>query len=204
MQPQRGTVTEHLADIIELLRIGSRTGTLAVERGEGRTAEEGFITFVAGQAVEAKVNQQHGSAAFNYLSTWQRCRFSFISQAGPAGASTGTSTGMMKSTPNIQNGPTNRFGVVSDQNGQPTPTVDQYAGVHQRGSAGPALPLRLPRGEEALHNPESIQLPRVHRRLLLLINGQRGMSELARLMARDPTEVRKLLSDLERSGLIQQ
>ena len=87
----------------------------------------------------------------------------------------------------------------------PKQTVGQQNGFHERrNSARPSLPLRLPRGEEALQYPENIPLPRIHRRLLLLIDGRRSVSELARLMTRDANEVHKLLNDLERAGLIQQ
>src|SRR5579884_2665712 len=80
MQPQRETMTDNLADIIHIIHIGCKSGTLTVERGEGKTLEEGFILFSEGRAIEAKVGQQNGMAAFNYLNSWQTCRFSFISQ----------------------------------------------------------------------------------------------------------------------------
>jgi DNA-binding IclR family transcriptional regulator len=47
-------------------------------------------------------------------------------------------------------------------------------------------------------------MPRTHRRLLLLVNGQRNISELTRILARPPEETQALLNDLERAGLIRQ
>ena len=66
------------------------------------------------------------------------------------------------------------------------------------------FPRRLPAGDAALSHPESVHIQRIHRRLLLLVNGQRYVSELARLLALNPDEVQVLLDALEQAGLIQQ
>lgn len=200
MQPQRGTITERLADIIEILRIGNKSGTLMVERGEGKTVEEGSIIFVEGQAVEAKVNQQNGSAAFNYLSMWQRCYFSFVTHADTRNSPSRTT----KFLPGIQNGSINSGVAPETAYAQPQQAMRQQNDFYQRSNTARSSPLRLLRGEEVLQHPEKVQLPRIHRRLLLLIDGRRSVSELARLMTRNADEVRKLLDDLERAGLIQQ
>jgi len=204
MQPQRGTITEHLADIIDILRIGNKSGTLIVERGESTTLEEGLIIFAAGQAVEAKVNQQSGSAAFGYLNTWQRCRFSFVNHT-VAGNS---SPQLTPSPPNKQSGSTNTTTTTGAKYPPPTMSTNNaptYTTGPQHGLSNtkPAQPQRLPRGDEAVQHPERIQLPRIHRRLLLLIDGRRDVNELARLITRDIGEVQRLLNDLVRTGLIQ-
>lgn len=195
MQPQRGTTTERLADIIEILRIGNKSGTLMIERGEGRTREEGSIIFIDGQATEAKVNQQSGSAAFNYLSTWQRCHFSFVNHTGNRNLSPRITQPLLDTQSSGVNN-----GVVS---GTQRPQQASQNGFYKSGTID-SLPKRLLRGEEALQHLENVQLPRIHRRLLLLVDGRRGVSELARLMTRDTDEVHKLLDDLEHAGLIQQ
>ena len=201
MQPQRGTTTEHLADIIEILRIGNKSGTLVVERGEGKTREEGSIIFTNGQPVEAKVNQQSGSAAFNYLSTWQRCHFSFVSSA----VTGNSSPQVTQLSPYIQSGPVNSGSAPETNYAQPRQVTRQLNELNTSGSrAKSSLPKRLPRGEEALQHLENVQLPRIHRRLLLLVDGRRSVGELARLMTRDVDEVHKLLNGLEHAGLIQQ
>src|SRR5581483_6823834 len=87
MQPQRETMTDNLADIIHIIHIGCKSGTLTVERGEGTTVEEGFITFVEGRPIDARAGLKNGQTAFNYLNTWQTCRFSFIDHAGQNGHS---------------------------------------------------------------------------------------------------------------------
>lgn len=201
MQPQRGTTTEHLADIIEIIRIGNKNGTLVVERGEGKTREEGAIIFTNGQPVEAKVNQQSGSAAFNYLSTWQRCHFSFVSSA----ITRNSSLQITQFSPSIQSSSVNSGSAPGTNYAQPKQVTRQLNEFYESGNrAKSSLPKRLPRGEEALQHLENAQLPRIHRRLLLLIDGRRSVGELARLMTRDMDEVYKLLDDLEHAGLIQQ
>src|SRR6266576_3858290 len=80
MQPQREAITDSLADVIHIIHLGGKSGILTVERGEGRTIEEGCIAFIDGRVVKAIVGQQSGLAAFIYLNSWQMCRFSFVSE----------------------------------------------------------------------------------------------------------------------------
>ncbi len=177
MQPQRQTMTDRLADVIHIIHIGGKSGVLAVER---ETGEEGFITFVDGRVVEAQVGSQNGLAAFNYLNTWQTCRFSLL-----------THNAHETSTPVYTT--------------QPLPLITtQKNDVSAETSVSHTAPLRMQLGEEVLQQPGTMQLPRLHRRLLLLIDGQRGHGDLARLMSRSVDEIQELLDDLERSGLIQQ
>jgi hypothetical protein len=167
-----------------------------VERGEGSTREEGSILFTNGQPVEARVNQQSGSAAFNYLSTWQRCHFSFVSHTINKDVYPRTTQPL----PGRQGDANN--GTLPER---PRPQQTPQNGFYPSGKgAESSFPKRLLRGEEALQHLENTQLPRTHRRLLLLIDGRRSISELARLMMRDRNEVQKLLDDLEHAGLIRQ
>ena len=69
MQPQRETLTDSLANIIQILQLGYRSGTLTVERNVGQAIEEGYIVFVNGRAVDAHVNAYSGMTAFSYLQT---------------------------------------------------------------------------------------------------------------------------------------
>lgn len=185
MQPERETLTDSLASIIQILQLGQRSGTLTVERDAGQTFEEGYIVFVNGRIVDAKANQYSGGVAFNYLNTWGRCRFSFIDGG------------------NTDAAPASR---LFSLNQAPTPRSTNplaNSDVHNTRVPSP-FPRRSQAGEAALANPESARLQRTHRRLLLLINGQRSPDELARLMARNFGEVQTLLNDLEQAGLIHQ
>jgi hypothetical protein len=186
-QPQRETLTDNLADIIQVLQLGYRSGTLTVERMVGQTREEGSIVFVNGRVVDARVNQYDGVRAFNYLKTWRSCRFSFI-DAGDA-------------EPEVLQSRSQSFPRIPTR---PLPQHLQNAADSHNMAWSSPFPRRLQAGEAALANPPPLQLERAYRRLLLLVNGQRSLSELARLMARDPEEVQVMLDALERAGLIQQ
>ena len=203
MQSQRETVTDRLADIIHILHLGGKSGTLTVERSEGRTLEEGVIVFIEGRVVEAKTGGQSGMVAFNYLSSWMMCRFSFISY--PMNNLPGTRSPALLPAPSSQRRDGRGFTNGTPSSSAATP-VNRQESRYQYNDESPRStpPLRLTAGEIALQRPEGSLLPRIHRRLLLLVNGQRSTSELARLMGRSHQEVQPLLSDLERAGLIKQ
>ncbi len=184
MEQQRQTETDRLSDVIHIIHIGGKSGVLTVERGEGRTVEDGFITFVSGRVVDARVGTQTGLAAFNYLNTWQACRFSLLSR----------STDKVPSVYPAQL-------PAASRKANPTKRLSSHYQIDT--STQSAVPVRLSAGEEALHQSGNISLSRTHRRLLLLIDGHRERSDLARLMGRSLVEVQALLSDLERNGFIQ-
>jgi hypothetical protein len=210
MQPQKETLTDSLADIIQILHIGFRSGTLMVERGENQMLEEGYLIFVNGRVVDARVGQYTNWSAFNYLKTWGNCRFSFDSDAPTSLTSAPSSLPM--NTNGYSNGNTNGH---TDASGQ----INGYALRESMAITPPGLPpnpygnlsgplsrvpTRLQAGEAALLHPDSTGIQRTHRRLLLLVNGQRNRDELARLMSRNPDEVQVLLDDLEQAGFIHQ
>lgn len=192
MQPQRETMTNNLADIIHLISFGNKNGTLTVERGDGKTQEEGFIIFVNGRVIEAKVGPYSGATAFNYLNTWQTCRFSFIKDAVNPHQST-------QPLPDK----TDRLPTTSDYTRTQGPQHTEPNRYYDGGAMPSPRPSRTYFGNTTLQNPDATQLPRHHRRLLLLVNGQRSIDELARLMTRSLDEVQRLLHDLRRAGLIQ-
>ena len=176
-------MTDSLTNIIQILQLGYRSGTLTVERNAGQAIEEGYIVFSNGRVIDAQTNQYSGLAAFNYLNTWGSCRFSFINASD------------IHPTPRSYS--LNSVRAPSDS-GSLAP-LD----AHGRAVNSP-FPRLTQAGEAAITHPEAAPVQRLHRRLLLLINGQRNLTALARLMARNPDEVQVLLDDLEQAGLIQQ
>jgi hypothetical protein len=207
MRSQRETMTDSLADIINIIHLGGKSGTLTVERGEPITVEEGFIVFVDGRVTEANVGQQQGLIAFNHLNTWRKCRFSFIdydmrdvstsSQAVRNSLVQSNTPLITPATPPVASVP---YGVTPIPSQRNSGDLDYAAGPVEYAMG----PVRLQAGEVALRYPERVQISRLQRRLLLLINGQRSLSELARLMVKSPDEIKMLLNDLERAGFIQQ
>lgn len=198
MQPQRTAMTDCLADVINIIQMGEKSGVLTVERGENWTFEEGFLRFISGRIVEAGTNQQSGMTAFTYLNSWQVCRFSFIAQI---------SDGVPLPLQSTQPLPANR-GLANTRFSDPKSPIEQDDRLYAYRDVPGArftIPLRLQAGEEVLQRPENTaSLSRIHRRLLMLVNGQRSISELARLISRNIEETQPLLDDLERSDFIQQ
>ncbi|WP_376794784.1 DUF4388 domain-containing protein [Thermogemmatispora sp.] len=84
MPQQRQTVTNRLADVIEVVQLGRKTGLLTVERGEGSALEEGAITFVNGQPVQARLGPHSGADALRRLKLWGPCRFAFVPFTPPS------------------------------------------------------------------------------------------------------------------------
>lgn len=179
---QRETATDRLADVIQVIQLGRRTGTLTVERGRDNTFEEGTITFVNGQVMQASVGSRRGQAALSWLTMWRSCLFTFItSQTDGIAPLHNPSIGVRPQQNSNGNGRTQRLDTS-------TPT----------GKA----PYRIKPVEEVLPIMEMMGFSRAHRRLLLLIDGQRSVTELVRLVGRSGEEVFQQLDELERAGFI--
>lgn len=176
MSERYGTTTDNLANVIQLIQLGRKTGTLRVERGKGATHEEGYITFVQGQITQAQGGQRTNQAALTWLSTWDACRFAF--------AATGTErfTDPLTALPY-------------------TPTSPQ-----QQRAPEPAYRTRIPYRtcsvEDALRLLNGSGLSRTHRHLLLLVDGHRTIADLMRLLGRTAEEIQTLLVDLEKIGVL--
>jgi hypothetical protein len=180
----RGTATEKLADVIQMLQLVHRTGVLRVQRSTiDNFVEEGAISFQDGQVLDASVGPLQGSDAFKKLLLWTTCHFVFES-ASPTSSSTGPlpvpSAGTRRTT----------GALAPEARELPAP----YA----------AIPYRLWQIQEALPDFQRLGLSRVHRQLFMLVDGRRSVYELMTLIRRHPQEVFALLADLERAGLIRQ
>lgn len=195
MPSQRGTETSNLANVIEVIQLGRKTGILTVERGADPQLEVGEITFTNGQIIQVRSNHNRstdGPQALQWLRTWRACRFLFVS-----------SDGLDRTTqplPDVRNGGlTQRKRDTQAHHVPPTiqspderPESDNFSGV----------PQRILYAEQALHVIEHAHLSRTHRQLFLLVDGQRNVAELLRLLGRKQDEGLKLLRDLAYIGVI--
>ncbi|MBA2284613.1 MAG: DUF4388 domain-containing protein [Ktedonobacteraceae bacterium] len=204
MPQQRGTITERLIDVIQVIQMGRKSGLLTADRGEGRTFEEGAITFVTGQVVQATATHLTGHEALNWLKSWGTCYFTFVPAASsPAPVPRGISGGIATDTdPVLRTQPlatpkVTRPLLAYNTNGREIEPPIAPAPVA-------AAPYRIHQRDNALQAIEHAGLSRAHRRLLLLINGERSLPELARLTGHNRDEVSRMLYDLERAGLIRQ
>src|SRR5436305_304207 len=71
-------VVDRLVKIIEAIQIGRSTGSLIVTRGEGASYEVGTLVFLKGKLVQGRVGRREDREAFNWLSTWGKCRYTFV------------------------------------------------------------------------------------------------------------------------------
>ena len=150
MPHKRGTATDNLLNIIQVIQLGHKTGYLTIERGENSEREEGELAFVSGQIVEAHCGDLVGLQALDWLKTWRGCRFLFV------------------------------------------------ATRHSR------IPQRIQQNDAGIQVLNQKRFSRLHLHLFLLVDGQRNIVELARLVGKRPEEVQKLLIDLEAIGIIRQ
>ena len=77
MPKPRVTATDQLANVIEVVELGRRTGLLSVEHDSGSQHEEGEIYFLKGRATYASMAGLRGREAYVAMSRWGPCRFSF-------------------------------------------------------------------------------------------------------------------------------
>ena len=204
MAQQKETITNSLADVIQVIQLSRKSGMLTVERGEGETFEEGMITFVNGQAVEAQTAAFNGQNALSWLSSWGTCRFAFIPTPTseipsiPALVSTPAFEQRMRDTgthPRIPISPLRESAARRQAGNNGTGPVISFISA----SAVPHLVIPL---EESLRYVDQLGLSRQHRRLLLLVDGQRTVAEMVRLIGRTQYEVQQLLADLEQAKII--
>lgn len=208
MSQQQETATDRLVKVIQTIQIGRRTGVLTARRGEGVTLDEGAISFVNGQVMEASAGRRRGSEALNWLSTWSYCLYTFTPSiaselALPAARTLDTAEQDTVVTAPLANGSSQV--PFSSRQTTPLPTVDED--VPRSGPPGApthvsVVPYRTQQIDAGLHIIDGVGLSRSHRHLFLLINGQRSIAELVRLMGRSQQEINGLLQDLERAAII--
>jgi hypothetical protein len=206
MPQQPTTLTDRLANVIQVIQLGRKTGTLIVERSSGNSLEYGTVGFVNGLMTQASVHELRGLAAFQWLYTWGTCRFTFTPSDSAA-----TTSKLHSLRPDLlpasehqrfqDTDPTLRIqaqtkafsGSGNDQNHQSNLLPHNVSAT---------IPNQVRPWEDAVQRIERMQLSRVHRQLFLLIDGHRTTTDLARLMGRRQVDVDTLLQDLERADVV--
>jgi hypothetical protein len=240
MTQRRVTATRQLSTVINVIQLGKKTGLLTVERGEGKTLEEGTMAFLQGQIVNATLGTLQGRDAAGALSAWQACHFSFVEkQPHELGASAPLSSAQQASQ-SQQYSP-----AAPMRSARPATPPPSDAYFSQNGFTSGELPVTQP-NQQSYQKPPTQPMPpiqsmspmqptqnnllgrrprttfhanatdsviqvmdrqgysRLHRRLLLLIDGRRTILELSNLIGHPLDETLILLTDLERAGIINQ
>lgn len=178
----RGTATDKLADVIQMLRFVQKTGVLTLQRENAdHSLEEGSLFLRDGQIADAMIGNLHGADALKKLSGWTKCYFVFqdLPPSAPSPfASQGPATPWPRTTDALRD------------TGAPTGTDS-------------VVPYRAHQFQFSLPDFERLGLSRVHRQLFLLADGQRSITVLAKLLGRHPHEVLLMLNDMEDLQLLQ-
>jgi hypothetical protein len=198
MSQQQETATDRLVKIIQTVQIGRRTGVLTARRGEGVTLEEGTISFVNGQVMEASAGRRSGSEALNWLSTWSYCRYTFTPSITSELALPGARTFDIAEQDTALLANASSRAPSSGRQTTPLPPPDEDAPK----SGAPVVPYRTRQIDAGLRIIDGVGLSRSHRHLFLLIDGHRSTAELVRLMGRSQQEINGLLQDLEQAAII--
>lgn len=219
MSQQHGMMTDRLVSVISSIQRERRSGVLTAKRGEGIFLEEGTIVFINGQISQASAGRLRDSAARNWLSTWESCRFLFVPTSSEAG--------VRDSPPSLPaQGPTTSpptLGPPPHMNNSrrpepPTPmpsSLKGQEGLKEAGDEGQEMGERGRTNTPASRAPYPIQhldaalrlieqqgLSRVHRQLFYLIDGRRSIVDLVRLTGKRESELYQLLRDLEHAHVI--
>lgn len=206
MSQRRGTTTNRLSNVVQVIQLGRKTGILTAERGEGATLEAGEITFVRGQVTNARCGLLNGQAALNQLNAWGACRF-FFTYYG-----TEPVTGSLPALPAPKSSSGHEVNRQPWSGTQPLP-ASEFVENHPTGPLQQhdpdthisyIRPHRIMQAEKALRLMEQVGASRLHRHLFLLVDGQRTIAELVRVIGRRQDEVQQLLYDLENMGVIRQ
>jgi hypothetical protein len=206
MPQQPNTSTDRLANVIQVIQLGRKTGTLIVERSSSNTLEYGTVGFVNGLMTRASARHLRGLPAFEWLNTWGTCLFTFTPSD-----STATTKKLHSLRPDLVpasehdrfqdfdqtvHTQAKAFSKVDTGNKQ-----DRQHDQSPRKTPG-SIPNQVCSWEEAVQRIDSMKLSRMHRQLFLLIDGHRTTTDLARLMRRRQIEVDTLLQDLERADVV--
>jgi len=196
MPQQRGTETSQLANVIEVIQLGRKTGVLTVERGINSSPEMGEITFDNGHITQARSNRGvQGQQALLWLRSWGTCRFTFI-EAQETTRTTQPLPAVSQNRTLQKNRDTQPQRVPSETLRLPSPVI------RKTDTELLVVPQRTQQLEHALQLISQARLSRTHRQLFLLVDGQRNATELLRLIGRRQDEGLPLLRDLVHIGVI--
>ena len=181
---------DQLGKIIEAIQIGRTTGSLIATRGEGPSYEVGTLVFLKGKVVRGKVGRREDREAFNWLSTWGKCRYTLV-----------LSITSETANESLLGGDPSQFIAAMDE-GRGTGT---NAGTRESKTNVPlpwGVPYRSKPLEYGLEQIEEKGLSRIHRHVFLLLNGERGIEDIKRLLKVDEYELQALIYDLQQMGIV--
>lgn len=191
-------VVDQLAKIIEAIQIGRTTGSLVVTRGEGASYETGTLVFLKGKMVRGKAGRREDREAFNWLSTWGRCRYTFVLSI----TSDTAAESLLGGDPSTFIAAMDGEKVTGPLKEKETTTTPKARDSSASGVLSDSVPYRSKPLEYGMRLIEEKNLSRTHRHLFLLINGERKVVDFKRLLKLGEFEVLSVLYELQDMGII--
>ncbi len=172
---------ESINDILLAAYEQRQSGLISAERTHGGRREKGELYVFGGQPIYARVGEMSGPKALNYLFTWRTLLFSFDAGAARPPANLAF---RVEAAPSL--GPSNPLPVTPPR--LPTIREEEQGFIPHKAFRGQAAPLP--------------PLTYRQRMIYFLIDGQRTLADLSRCSGRPIPEVKAILYELQRSGLI--
>lgn len=207
MSQQRGTVTDRLLNVIQVLQLGKKTGHLTIEREHDTKQETGEVIFLQGQVTQAYGGHRRGQDALNWLSTWGACRYVFVPTTQEKVTDPLISPPNMPSMPLLDkttrplqavNSPVHALAATTPQN-----NTRSEGKIYRGSSSALVIPHRTRLAHDSLYALDRAGLSRAHRQLFMLIDGSRTVSELMRITGRTFPDMQQLLLELEHIGVVE-
>lgn len=176
----QNTVVDRLVKIIQAIQVGRTTGSLMVTRGEGASYELGTLVFLNGRVVQGRVGRREGREAFNWLSTWGKCRYTFVQSI--------TSESAIEGLP--------------EEEPDKFMQEDGKASFGESEQVNATVPYRSKPMGYGLQVLSEKSLSRMHRNVFLLVDGTRRVGDLMRLLKLSENQVLALLYDLQDASII--
>ncbi len=187
MSQQQERTTDSLTSVIQAIQKNQGTGQLRARQDDGLSTEIGSILFVNGQIIAAHVGSYQGIIALNILKTWGRSVFIFTQNTPPP--------------PLLSQDSSPRQKLLETH----ATTTGPMSITTRQQSSGLSL-TTIPRATMSIIKARGIieraGFSRAYRQLILLIDGQRSLSELAVTIGCTPQDMQKMLQDLERLSVI--
>src|SRR6266700_5601223 len=200
MTKGRDNAAESLSDVIELVRVRRKSGSLSVERYHGNRFEEGEIYFQRGQPTYAHSGQMSGQQALSWMFTWHHIHFTFnveeprIPATVSSAASTQASKAIAATSPPKLPRVNSRFSnvpasVTESDSTFKTDSPDEI-------STTPGLEWLVPQKMGIEQDVMSLPLTRPQRSIYMLVDGHRTISDLSRCTRKNFQEIERLLTEL--------
>jgi len=189
--------TGRLENVLHLIELGKQTGILKAIHAGSPLREQGQIVYHAGKPIEASVGRLTGAAALSVMQSWDKALYLFEeSPVKPAPTNIGQTPAVGHSAPASPPPPVTA----------PLPPTPPAASLRPQpvSSLPPSQMLRrVPRPTTRADSVDQHRLDRQTRMVLLLVDGQRTVDDLARLIHRSPDDIVATLNALSALQLIE-